>query len=45
MFLVVDYVVSIPWALALTVGVALLILVLWYAMPLNRRHEVWPPGD
>lgn len=42
-FLVVDYVISIPWALGLTVGVALLIVVLWYAMPLNRRHEVWPP--
>ncbi len=43
LFLVVDYVISIPWALGLTVGVALLIVVLWYAMPLNRRHEVWPP--
>jgi hypothetical protein len=42
-FLVVDLVISIPWALALTAGVALLIVVLWYAMPLNRRHEVWPP--
>jgi len=42
-FLVVDYVISIPWALGLTVGIALLIVVLWYAMPLNRRHEVWPP--
>jgi hypothetical protein len=29
----------------LTVGVALLIVVLWYAMPLSRRHEVWPHGD
>jgi len=45
-FLVVDLVISIPWALALTAGVALLIVVLWYAMPLNRRHEVWsPPRD
>ena len=45
-FLVVDYVISIPWALGLTVGIALLIVVLWYAMPLNRRHEVWsPPRD
>src|SRR6185503_4332511 len=42
-FLVVDLVITIPWALALTAGVALLIVVLWYAMPLNRRHEVWPP--
>ena len=42
-FLVVDLVISIPWALTLTAGVALLIVVLWYAMPLNRRHEVWPP--
>ncbi len=45
LFLVVDYVISIPWAFGLTVGVALLIVVLWYAMPLNRRHEVWPPRD
>jgi hypothetical protein len=44
-FMVVDYVISIRWALALTVGVALLIVVLWYVMPLSRRHEVWPHGD
>jgi uncharacterized protein DUF6328 len=42
-FLVVDYVISIPWALTLTGIVVALILVLWYLMPLNRRHEVWPP--
>jgi hypothetical protein len=44
-FLVVDYVISIPWALALTGLVALMIVLLWYLMPLNRRHEVWPPRD
>ena len=42
-FLVVDFVISIPWALALTGLVGLLMIVLWYLMPLNRRHEVWPP--
>ena len=44
-FLVVDFVISIPWALALTGLVGLLMIVLWYLMPLNRRHEVWPPRD
>jgi hypothetical protein len=42
-FLVADYVISIPWALALTSVVAVMIAILWYLMPLNRRHEVWPP--
>ncbi|MFI5051221.1 MAG: DUF6328 family protein [Gaiellales bacterium] len=44
-FLVVDFVISIPWALTLTGLVGLLMIVLWYLMPLNRRHEVWPPRD
>ena len=44
-FLVVDYVISIPWALTLTAVVAVMMIVLWYLMPLNRRHEVWPPHE
>ena len=44
-FLVVDFVISVPWALTLTGLVGLLMIVLWYLMPLNRRHEVWPPRD
>ena len=44
-FLVVDFVISIPWALTLTGLVGLLMIVLWYLMPLNRRHEVWPPRN
>jgi hypothetical protein len=41
-FLVVDYVISVPWAIVLAAGIGLLIGLLWYAMPLTRSDEIWP---
>jgi len=45
LFFVVSFALG-TWAAAVTTGgILLVILVLWYAMPLARRNEVWRGHD
>ena len=45
LFFVVSFALG-TWAAAVTTGgILLVILVLWYAMPLARRNEVWRHHD